>query len=504
MGNINDKKRIAKNTIYLYVSSIFILFLGLYISRVLLQTLGIKDFGLYGVVGSIVTLLSFLNLAMSSSSSRYLTYALAKDDFYNQKRVFSAVFIVHVLLATCLFILAETVGLWYVFNKLEVPDGRLTAALWVYQSSVLVGILNIIQVPYNALITAHEKMGFSSMWNSINYMMKFLGILLMYWISFDRLIYYAGIMFFLSLIGFLVFFIYSKIHFKECSLVKFKDEQLFKGILSFAGYSAFSSSSGVVRVQGFSLFINKFFGVVMNASANIANMVSGYITNFTQNIIIAFRPQIIKCYAKGDIDEMQSNINLCVKACVALYSIIAIPICLEIDNILLLWLGKVPPLAGWFCIIGLCGGLFALVNMIMTIGIQATSKVRNNSLYITFITFLSLMIALILLFQGMKIYVVFVVNAITDFIIMGTSMWNLKRLVPRMLMRESVTLLIHLLGLITISGMFAWYVQYNMTSSLIRFILVSITYILIFGFLFWFRMLNPDMRRFLLEKLQSR
>ena len=184
-----EKKTIAINSFYLYISSFFQLIVGLYTSRALLQALGVEDFGIYGVVGGIIGLLSFVNMAMSSASSRYLTFELANGTIDSQKRIFSVVFTVHVVIAILTLVLGETIGLWYVANKLVVPEERIYAAHWVYQAAIFMSIINIIQVPYNASITAHEKMGFLSFWSSINIFLKLIVILLLYISVFDRLIY---------------------------------------------------------------------------------------------------------------------------------------------------------------------------------------------------------------------------------------------------------------------------------------------------------------------------
>lgn len=499
---MNSKRTIFKNTAYLYLSSIIILFLGLYTSRILIQTLGVKDFGLYGVVGSIVSLLSFLNIAMSSSSSRYLTYELAKGNIASQRQVYSSVFFVHLILALCLLLLAETLGLWYLLTKLEVPEGRETAAMWVYQSSIIIGVINIIQVPYNALINAHEKMGYSSMLQTFNNLLKFIGVISFYWITFDRLIYYSFIMTLLSLLVFLCFLFYSKKKFAECRLIlSSADGKLFREILSFAGFSAFSSSSGLVRIQGSNLIINKYFGVVVNASANIANSVVGYLSAFTQTVITAFRPQIIKNYAQENITSMQDDINCCLKYCVAIYSIMAVPVFLEMRYLLYVWLGQVPANSDLFCRIGLIGCLFSLVNMIMTIGIQATSKVKQNSLLITLLTAISLLTIIYCMFMGFQSFTVFLVNAVTEFAIMLVSTINLKKLIPQIRLKQVFKMLAELLLLVAVSGALTLAVKNTMAFSFLRFLSVTFVYITAFVILFWFKMLNLQTRKQLVSLL---
>lgn len=501
MENRSPKKTIALNTAYLYISSFVTLFIGLYTSRVLLQVLGVKDFGLYGVVGSIVSLLGLLNIAMGSASSRYLTYELAQGDLHSQRKTFSAVFLVHIALAMFLFVLAETIGLWYICNKLEVPADRVTAAYWVYQSSILIGVLDIIQVPYNALVNAHERMGFSSLWGTINTLFKLFIVLILSFTTSDRLIFYAILMFGLSLVTYFGYLLFCKIHFAECKLIRFHDRQLFYGMLSFAGYSAFSSSSGLVRTQGAALLINKFFGVVMNASANIANMVTGYISGFTQNVIAAFRPQIIKCYANCDIPEMQNTVELCLKYSIAIFSLMAVPVGIEMDYILSLWLGNVPQQSDLFCRIGLIGSMSGLVTMTMTIAIQATSKVKMNSLLVSSTSFLSLGVTFLLLFMGKGAYMVFVVYAATEILNMLIATWNVKVLIHEFCLSQLLAMFLRLAGLMACSMIAPFLVYTNIDSSLVRVVLVTLLYILCFGTLFWIYLLEPSAKLFLINKV---
>ena len=242
-----EKKTIAINSFYLYMSSFFQLIVGLYTSRALLQALGVEDFGIYGVVGGIIGLLSFVNMAMSSASSRYLTFELANGIIDSQKRIFSVVFTVHVVIAILTLVLGETIGLWYVANKLVVPDGRIYAAHWVYQEAIFMSIINIIQVPYIASITAHEKMGFLSLWNSLNIFLKLVVIILLYLVFVDKLIFYSFLMAATSLFIGIGYFAYCKKYFDECVLLRVKDKSLFKEILSFAGFNAFSSFASAMR-----------------------------------------------------------------------------------------------------------------------------------------------------------------------------------------------------------------------------------------------------------------
>ena len=488
----NEKKTIAKNTLFLYSRSFITLFIGLYISRALLHILGVEDFGLYGVVGGIIALLSFINLAMSSASSRYLTVALARSDLYTQRKVYSATFYVHFVIALFTLVVGETIGLWYLCEKLVVPEGRMTAAHWVYQMSILVTIINITQVPYNAAITAHEKMGFSSIWSVVCEILRLLAVLLLSIIDSDKLITYSIFIFIVNLTGAIGFRIYCVKHFEECHLISVKDNHLIKELLSFASFSAFNSFSLVVRNYGYVLLINKFFGVIMNASGNIASMVSGHIVGFTQNVVNAFRPQIVKSYAKNDIIGMQNNINNCSKFCIALYSMLAVPAFIEVFYLLQLWLAEVPTYSDIFCRINLVGCLFSLINMILVIGIQATSKVKTNSIQICLLSIVSILINLVFLLLGANVFNIFIIVSLTEFSIMCTSLGNLKKLIPDFNIKNFIYLLLKVLTIVIISGFIVYSLSFVFSMSILRLILTTITYEILFSLLFYFFMLDTQ------------
>lgn len=497
----NIKKRIAKNTAYLYANSIVSLVVGLYTSRVLLQTLGIEDFGLYGAVGSIVSMLGFLNISLGSASSRYLTYELVNGSERSQAKVFSTVFLVHLFFAIIIFILAETLGLWYVYNKLEIPKGRFDAAMLVYQSSIGIGIINIIQVPYYALITAHEKMSFSSIWNIATTIFKLILIVLLYWITFDRLKYYALSIFSVYLITIIGVVLYCKRSFKECHFIYTNDKNLLKGILSFAGYSAFSSSSTIIRTQGNVLFINKFFGVSMNAAASVANGVIGYSTEFAQNVINAFRPQIIKTYAQNDIRQMEDDIVSCIKYCVAIFYLITIPLSIEIEYILRIWLSNVPQYSGILCRIGLIGSLLSLVNMIMTIAIQATSKVRNNSLIISLASILSLFVTYLILKIGGDVTSVFIIYSLTQLMILTCTIINTKQLIPEIRIKRFLTIFTKVSIIALLSLIPSALLRLEINTSFFRFIIVSFIFIVFFILSFYKFMLNKEEKKMIITKI---
>lgn len=497
----SNKKVIAFNTIYLYLGSFFQLLVGLYTSRALLQVLGVEDFGLYGVVGGVMTLLSFLNMAMSSASSRYLTYELAKGTLRTQKKVFSSIFFVHAAIALVTFLLAETVGLWYICNKLVVPNGRMWAAHWVYQTAVLSGIVNILQVPYNSSITAHEKMKFLSIWSSVNIFLKLVIILALFVITWDHLVVYSVFMFLTTLFIGVGFVVYCRRNFQECFIIWVRDHRLFREILAFALFNSFTSFSTVVRSQGTNLLLNRFFGVVMNAASGVATMVSGYLISFTTNIVTAFRPQIVKCYATQQYIEMQHNMEQCIKFCMSMYSLMAVPIFLEMDYVLHLWLGAVPAHAALFCKIGLVGSCFGILNMVMLIAVQATAYIKRNSLYISLASILSVIILYVVFRLKLAAYMAFVIFSLTELVICIISMLQVKVLIPLTrisgFLQCSLKVFLHIL----LGGIFAMTAHYYFAEGFLRLSAVTLLYVLLYSVMFYFFQIDTTTRITLRQKI---
>lgn len=495
--------KIALNTVYLYFSSFVQLVLGLYTSRMLLQALGVEDFGIFGVIGGIIFLFSFINTAMSGATSRYITVELARGTLLSQKSVFTTVMLVHALIAIVTLLFSETLGLWYVNAKLDYPIGRSTAVFWVYQMSILIAILSIVQVPFSAAVMSHEKMLFYSLWSTLSISLRFIVIFLLHFLDGDRLIFYSVLLAGVSLLTFLGYVVYCLRKFLECRLVKLNSYALLKEVLAFAGYNTFNSLGTAIRAQGTSLVINRFFGVLLNAANSISSMVSGYILGFTWNVVTAFRPQIVKSYATNDIMRMQADLVLCIKYCIAIYSFIAIPIILETDKVLYLWLRDVPAYAAVFCKVTLIGSFFGLLNMIVIIGIQATSKVKENSLYMCSLSGLALFSIALAYGLGAAPYMAFVILAITELTLLCVSLYGLNKIIPEI--RNSV-LLIEIsktLCLVVVSAGLVYLANSFMQESLLRLVLVTIEYATLFSILFFYFILDKDARQFVYKKIRK-
>lgn len=377
---ISNNKRIAKNTLMLYIRMLLSVVVSLYTSRVVLEVLGVEDYGLYGLVGGVVAMFSFLNSTMAGATSRFLTFEMGRGDQNRLKATFSSALIIHICIALLVLILAETVGLWFLNNKLVIPEGRMHAAHWMLHFSVVSMIVNFTQVPYNAAIIAHEKMDVYAYVELLNVFLK-LGIVYLLTIgNFDKLILYAFLMLVVSVLIAFIYRIYCVKHYDETRFTFHFDKKISKEIISFSLYNLLGNMGSVVNTQGTAFVINKFFGLIYNAASTLATTVSGVITGFASNIMTAFRPQITKSYAAGDLPDFHSLLSWAMKAVLLVYALIAVPVAISINELLSLWLVEVPLYANKFCQLLLLNIFFETSRYIVIMGIHATGKVKLVSI----------------------------------------------------------------------------------------------------------------------------
>lgn len=372
----SDNKRIAKNTIMLYFRMFVTMAVSLYTSRVVLNTLGVSDYGVYNVVGGVITMFTFMNGAMASATQRYLNYGIANDNIEGLKTVFCTAMQIHILIAIAILMLGETVGLWFVINKLVLPPDRMVAAIWVYQFSILTCIVSIISLPYYADIIAHERMSAFAYMSIMDVVFKLLIVFVIQIVNFDKLIIYAFLILCIQLLNRLIYHIYCKLHFKEINFSFKLDKNLFREMSSFAGWSLWGNIAAVLFTQGINIVLNLFFGPSVNAARGIAVQVQGVITGFVANIQMALNPQITKSYAKNDITRMHSLMFASSKFCFFLLLLIVLPLAIEAEQVLTVWLKIVPEHAVWFLRLIMCIMLIETLANPYIIANQATGKVK--------------------------------------------------------------------------------------------------------------------------------
>ena len=379
MDNSSNNKRIAKNTLALYVRMLFTVIVGLYTSRVVIQTLGVEDYGIYGVVGGIVSMMVFLNSSMSGATSRFITFELGRGDAKRLSDTFSSAMVVHILIALIIVVLAETVGLWFLCNKLVIPENRMLAAHLVYQFSVFSVVFGVTQVPYNSSIIAHEKMDVYAYVEILNVVLKLLIVYMLLIGDFDKLILYAALMLAVSLFIMMVYRIYCIRHFEECRFHWIWNKEYIYPMLSFSGWNLYYEGACAVRQQGANILLNMFCGLVYNAASGIATTVQGVVMGFSANTTVAFRPQIIKAYASQNYDNMNRLIRLGTKFACVLILAFTIPLIFKLNYILALWLGDVPEGAVFMLQCLLIVNVINTSSVLLVVGIQSTGRLKLYS-----------------------------------------------------------------------------------------------------------------------------
>lgn len=382
----NNNKRIAKNTLMLYFRMLLLLVISLYTSRVVLRELGVDDYGIYNVVGGIIVILSFLNSAMAAGTQRFMNIEMGRNDLAALKRVFSTSQQIHVLVAFCMLVIAETVGVWFLNNYMNIPDGRMIAANWVLQISIVSAVFGVFTVPYNASIISHEKMSAFAYISIVEATLKLLVAFAIIWSPFDKLIFYAVLILLIGIINCGVYAFYCIRHFEECRRVTFAvDKSMMKQMLSFSGWTVFGNLGYILHTQGIAIVINMFFTVAVNAAQGIANQVNGVITQFASNFLVALNPQVVKSYASGELGQMHTLIIRGCKMAFCLMAFFVIPLVLEAPTILKVWLGIVPDYAVIFMRLVLIISLVNSFSSLLATSKGATGNIKSYQITLTLI-----------------------------------------------------------------------------------------------------------------------
>ena len=305
-----NNQRLARNTAMLYFRTIFITLVSLYTSREVLIALGVEDYGIYSIVVGVVVVFGFLNSTMTSATQRFLSFDIGRKDQIQLQKTFNAIQFIHIGIALLMLITAETVGLWFINNHLNLPEERMEASCWVFHCSVLSVVVTIIQSPYYALVIAHEKMSVFALLSIAEALSKLLIAILLTQIDFDKLKLYGVLVFVVTLVLATLYKAYSKYHFKETKFLLVREKSLFIKLISYSTWNLFGAVAGVAKIQGVNIILNIFFGTVVNAALGIANQVSGILINFVSNFQNASKPQIIKLYA-GDNKEYMNSLVIC-------------------------------------------------------------------------------------------------------------------------------------------------------------------------------------------------
>ena len=396
-----NNKRIAKNTLLLYFRLFITMAVSLYTSRVVLQALGVEDFGIYNVVGGVVVLFSFFNVSMSSATQRFLNFYLGKNNDEMVEKTFSTAMSFHIVVSIFMVLLAETIGYWFLNYKLNIPTLRLHSANIVYQFSIISAVFGILQVPYNASVIAHEKMSFYAFLGILEAILKLVIVLTFSIGEFDKLEQYGFLIAIMNFILLAIRYVYCKKEFGSLSAYRpLIDKRLIREMVGFFGWSLFGSVANVGKKQGLNMVINIFCGVGINAAVGIADKVSVIVYQFVSSFQTAFQPQIVKSFSSNDFKYFHSLIIRGAKFSYYLLFFIFLPFVLNLDFILKLWLVEVPDYTKIFCFWFMIHCLIDALSGSLWMSIQATGVIRNYQIIVSTIILLTLPFSIIALRLG--------------------------------------------------------------------------------------------------------
>ena len=387
---------------------IVVMLVSLYTSRIVLNTLGISDYGIYNIVGGIVVVFSIVTNSMSLSTQRFITYALGKKDYERLRNVFQASLSVNIMLALLTLILSETIGLWFINTQLNIPPDRMFAANWVYQFSILVFVINIIRVPFNASIIAEEKMSFYAYLSIIEVILKLLIVFLLVTYKGDQLILYAILIFIVSVLMLGLYVVYCNKYFKYTQFKYYYEKELYKELINFTGWNLYASVANIGKTQGINILLNIFFGVAVNAAMGVTNQVQAAVNSIVSSFQVAFNPQIVKLYASQQYDNLMSLIFRTSRFSYYLMFFISLPVVINMEFILSVWLQNVPDYAVEFCQLTLIYLLLESISGPFWMTVQATGNIKWYSIVCESIVLLNVPLTYILLKLNYEPYVCFI------------------------------------------------------------------------------------------------
>lgn len=499
----DNNKRIAKNTLLLYVRMLFTMAVSLFTSRVILNTLGVEDYGINNVVGGIVTMFSVLSGSLSSSISRFITFELGKGNIERLKTIFSTGVNIQLGMSVLIIIIAEAVGIWFLNTKMNIPTDRMVAANWVFQCAILTFVLNLLSVPYNAAIIAHEKMSAFAYISVVEVTLKLIIVYMLMISPFDRLETYAVL---LLLVGAVIRFIYGyycKRHFEECTYHFVFDKPVLKEMTGFAGWNFLGNGAYMLNTQGVNILMNLYFGVAVNAARGMATQVDAALKQFVNNFTTAVNPQITKSYAQGDLDYMHKLVCRSAKFSAFLMMFFAVPIILETNTILTIWLKTVPDYAviflQWIIISSFMDTVLA--NSLVT-SMFATGKIKRYQIIVTTVGCWVFPLSWIAFKLGFEPQVGYILYFIIYTILLFVRLYLLKDMVKLPVMMYIREVLYKLAPIIVVGFAIPGILILTMDAGWLRLILVCLLSVLVTAASEYFIGLSNKEKNFVAEKIK--
>lgn len=470
-GSVNNK-RIAQNTLFLYFRMLFMMAITLFTNRVVLDKLGVVDYGIYNIVGGIIVMLGFLSGCMSNSIQRFLSYELGRGNMNQVNRIFNISILVHLGIALLVFIVMELIGLWYLNTYMNIPHERLNAANWVFQCSLLTMLFTIMQVPYNALIISKEKMGIYAYISIVEAILKLLVVYLLSVTVFDRLKFYSVLISLVTIGILLSYKIYCKKNFEEASFRIVKDWHLFKEIISFSGWNMLSEVAWTLTGPGVNLILNSFYGPVINAARGLAEQVNAAVTRFVSNFQTAVNPQIIKSYAAGEIEQMNSLLFRSTRFSFYLLYILSLPLILKMDFILHIWLKEVPTYTTEFCQLILVCSLISVNSTLLPKIAWAYGKIRKYQVLVSFVLILNFPFSYLFLQLGFTPISTVWVAIVIQVIIIYVRLYLVSKMVELSITQYIKQVLFNNLCVATVALIFPYIISLLIKDDIIGFFII--------------------------------
>lgn len=493
---MSDKKLIAKNTLFLYFRMILVMCVSLYTSRVILQTLGAEDYGIYSVVGGIVVMFSFLSGSLAGATSRYLSFELGAGVYQNLLKTFSTSLNIYIAIGIIIVVLGEFAGLWLLYYKLTIPADRMYAAFWVLQFSILTTFISFTQYPFTAAIIAHENMSiyaYIGVYEAISKLLIAYAILIS---PIDTLIFYALLLMLnqICIQAFNISYAYRK--YSECRFKLTKEKHLYKKLLSYSGYDLLPSMGSVVQDQGINILLNIFFGPIVNAARAITVHVNGAFNQLIINVLQAARPQVIMQYAKGNTDEMYYLTFLVAKSSYLLMLAIVMPMFLEMNYIIDLWLGESAPIQTvLFCKIGFLNVLIGSLSSSISMSMHAIGKLRNFSIINSILFLMPLPLGYLLFKLGFPEYSILLLSVAFNILIMVNILIQLYRIEKYNLELIFKDICIVCFVITVFSYVVLSFEQQHMTGGFLRLFILSFSSVLLIASYSWIFVLTTNQRK---------
>lgn len=478
---------IVKNTIYMTIRMIFVLIISLYTTRVVLAQLGVLDYGIFNVVGGFVAMFTFLNNAITSAVQRYYNYEIGRNDYFAVKEIYNTSIIVQIVMAIIVIIISEAIGIWYVYNKLNVPTVRLNASFWILQSSIASFVIMILQVPYSALIVAKEKMGYFAIVSVIHAILSLIIAYVLSISNFDKLILYGFLLTLVNFICFCAYYVYCKNNFKEVKYRKGFNLPLFKSMSIFSGWNSLGAFAWAIKEQGVNIMLNIFCGPIVNSARGIAMQVNSGFQSLVSNIGVTVRPQITQSYAQGNIARtIALTFSFSKFSCVLLY-MFSLPILLELNYVLGIWLGdSYPEHTKAFIIIIVITSFLSNLNSAVSSIVHSTGIIKKYQLVGSFLNLMSLPFVYFVLYKGARAEVALIVILFSMIAVQIGALIVLKSIVNYSIMEYLKQVVGAFFLTVAVSIGIPIIIYIIMPQGIIRFIIVAISSLITVSITFYF------------------